>query len=57
VSGKQEELAQILGLSTVSVIQNLKFLAAEGLIETGYLEIRVPAVDQLKRWVELRDWE
>jgi CRP/FNR family transcriptional regulator, cyclic AMP receptor protein len=57
VPGKQEELAQILGLSTVSVIQNLKLLAAEGLIQTGYREIRVPAVDRLKRWVEVRDWE
>lgn len=57
VPGKQEELAQILGLSTVSVIQNLKLLAAEGLIETGYRQIRVPDIDQLEAWVESIDWD
>lgn len=57
VPGKQEDLAQILGLSTVSVIQNLKLLAAEGLIETGYRQIRVPDIDRLGAWVESIDWD
>lgn len=57
VAGKQEELAQILGLSTVSVIQNLKLLAAEGLIETGYRQIRLPDIDRLELWIKARDWD
>ena len=57
VSGKQEQLAQILGLSTVSIVQNLRQLAAEGLVETGYRQIRVPDVDRLERWVKTVDWE
>ena len=57
VSGKQEQLAQMLGLSTVSIVQNLKRLAAEDLIETGYREIRIPDVDRLQRWAKEVDWE
>jgi CRP-like cAMP-binding protein len=57
VAGTQEELAQILGLSMVSIVQNLKLLAADGLIETGYREIKVPDPDRLERWVEAVDWE
>lgn len=57
VSGKQEQLAHMLGLSTVSIVQNLKLLAAEDLIETGYREIRIPDVDRLERWVRAVDWD
>lgn len=57
VPGKQEELAQILGLSTVSVIQNLKLLAAEGLLETGYRQISVPDIDRLEAWIKSIDWD
>ncbi len=57
VPGRQEELAQILGLSTVSVIQNLKLLAAEGLVETGYRQIKVPDIDRLEHWIRAIDWD
>ena len=54
---KQEELAQIVGLSTVSVIQNLKLLAAEGLIATGYRQIKVLDLDRLELWINAVDWD
>lgn len=57
VLSKQEDLAQILGLSTVSVIQNLKLLAAEGLIATGYRQIKVPDLDRLELWIKAVDWD
>ncbi|MFM5950118.1 MAG: Crp/Fnr family transcriptional regulator [Novosphingobium sp.] len=57
VPGRQEDLGQILGLSTVSVIQNLKMLAAEGLIATGYRQIKVPDLDRLELWIKSLDWD
>lgn len=57
VQCRQEELAQILGLSMVSVAHNLKLLAADNLIETGYRRILVHDVSRLERWVHATDWE
>jgi CRP/FNR family transcriptional regulator, cyclic AMP receptor protein len=47
----QEDLGAILGVSAMTVAKSLALLKREGLIETGYREIRVPDRDRLKQWL------
>ena len=51
----QEDIAQILGLSGVSVGRSLKQLEKEGLLSTGYRCIEVPAPQRLADWVTVQD--
>lgn len=48
----QENLAHLLGLSTVSTAKHLKALGRLGLIETGYRSIRVPDRQRLIDWLQ-----
>lgn len=48
----QEDLAGILGVTTVTLSKNLAKLRDAGLIETGYRKIRVIDVDRLKAWLK-----
>jgi DNA-binding GntR family transcriptional regulator len=57
VQCRQDELCQILGLSSVSIVHNLKLLAAEELVETGYRNIKIPNADRLEQWIAAHDWE
>lgn len=47
----QEELAAMLGISTMTLAKALATLKREGLVETGYRQVRVLDVDQLQRWM------
>jgi CRP/FNR family transcriptional regulator, cyclic AMP receptor protein len=47
----QEDLAAILGVSAMTAAKSLALLKREGLIETGYREIRVPDRVRLKQWL------
>jgi CRP-like cAMP-binding protein len=47
----QEDLAAILGVSAMTLAKSLTLLKREGLIETGYREIRVPDRSKLKQWL------
>jgi CRP-like cAMP-binding protein len=57
VQCRQDELCQILGLSSVSIVHNLKLLAADGLVTTGYKNIKIPDADRLEQWIAEHDWE
>lgn len=47
----QEDLASILGVSAMTLAKSLGLLKREGLIETGYRQIRVPNRARLKQWL------
>jgi CRP/FNR family cyclic AMP-dependent transcriptional regulator len=47
----QEDLASILGVSAMTLAKSLARLKREGLIETGYRQVRVPDRARLKRWL------
>lgn len=51
----QEELAQFLGVSAVTIAKGLRILEANGLIETGYRRILVPDPVGVQRWLEAQD--
>lgn len=53
----QGELSQILGLSGGSIIQALKTLCEEQLIETRYGGLVIPDIAALEDWVRQRDWD
>ena len=54
VECRREDLAQIVGLSSVTVIQTLQQLASLGLVRLGYRHIHVPDVPGMERWVQAR---
>lgn len=47
----QRDLAELLGVSLVSIGTALKELEKEGLVETGYRCVRVPDKARLKAWL------
>lgn len=47
----QEDLASILGVSAMTLAKSLALLKREGLIETGYRQIRVPDRERLRGWL------
>ena len=51
----QEELAQLLGVSSVTIAKGLRFLARQSLIETGYRHILVPEAKRLQDWLQAQD--
>lgn len=48
---RQSDLAFTLGVSRMSLSTALKQLAALGLVETGYGEVRLPEPDRMADWV------
>ena len=55
VEGLQEDLAQALGVSDVTLSAALRVLADLGLVETGYRRITVPSAPRLRAWIEAQD--
>jgi CRP-like cAMP-binding protein len=51
----QEDLAQFLGVSSVTVAKGLRRLEAIGLIKAGYGHILLPDADRLQAWLEVQD--
>lgn len=51
----QEELAQLLGVSAVTISKGLRVLEGQALIKTGYRHLLVPDVERLKVWLETED--
>jgi CRP/FNR family transcriptional regulator, cyclic AMP receptor protein len=51
----QEDLAAILGVSAMTLAKSLGLLKREGLIETGYREVRVPDRSRLKQWLATQE--
>lgn len=49
---RQEDLGHLVGVSAVTIAQGLRRLADEGLIQTGYGEIRIPDPSALQAWVD-----
>lgn len=47
----QEDLANILGVSSMTVAKALATLRREGLVTTGYRQITVPDADRLRAWI------
>lgn len=50
----QRDLANLLGVTQVSIGNSLKELEREGLIETGYRFVKVPDEEKLKAWLQSR---
>lgn len=55
VEGLQEDLAQALGVSDVTLTTALRALADLGLVETGYRRVLVPSAARLRAWIEAQD--
>ncbi len=51
----QEDLASILGVSAMTVAKSLALLKREGLIETGYRQVRVPDRERLRAWLAAQE--
>lgn len=51
----QEDLASILGVSVMTLAKSLALLKREGLIETGYRQVRVPDRKRLKQWLATQE--
>lgn len=52
VNCRQEDLAQILGVSRVAVSKALKVLHSDGLVKMGYGTINLPDIARLLEWLE-----
>ena len=50
----QEDLAGMIGVTTMTLSKSLARMRDEGLIETGYRKIRVLDTDALKAWLKSR---
>ena len=50
----QEELAALLGASVVTLSKAMNLLKQQGLIETGYRNIRIPDTKRLRGWIKQR---
>ena len=48
----QEDMANLLGISAVTVAKAFKVLRGEGLLETGYRYVTIPDAGRLKAWIE-----
>lgn len=53
----QEELANLLGVSAMTLAKAFKMLRSEGLIETGYRYVSILNSDRLQAWIEERNWD
>jgi CRP/FNR family transcriptional regulator, cyclic AMP receptor protein len=53
----QEELANLLGVSTMTLAKAIKSLRCEGLVKTGYRYVSIPDPARLDAWVEERNWD
>lgn len=51
----QEDLAAVLGVSAMTLAKSLALLKREGLVETGYRQIRVPDRARLRRWLSAQE--
>lgn len=51
----QDELAKLLGVSSVTIAKGLRVLAGKGLIKTGYRHILVPNPERLQEWLKVQD--
>lgn len=51
IESLQEDLAGLLGVSTVTLAKALRRLRGEGLIETGYRHLRIADLPRLQRWL------
>lgn len=50
---RREDLAAMLGLSTVTIIHSLQKMESQHLVSTGYGRIIVPDLDALDNWIEI----
>lgn len=48
----QEDLANILGVSTMTIAKALSALRRQGLVTTGYRQILVPDAARLRAWID-----
>ncbi len=55
VEAVQEDLASILGVSAMTLAKSLALLKREGLIETGYRQVRVSDRKRLKQWLATQE--
>ena len=51
----QDDIAGLLGLSTVTVAKSLRKLKDAGLIATGYREVSILDAEGLQNWLDARD--
>jgi CRP/FNR family transcriptional regulator, cyclic AMP receptor protein len=51
----QEDLAGLLGVTTMTVAKALRLLRELGLIETGYRQVRVLDAERLREWFKAQD--
>lgn len=51
----QEDFANLLGVSTVTLAKAIKTLRAEGLIETGYRRMTIRDPEALQAWLAVND--
>lgn len=51
----QEDLAGLLGVSTMTVAKSLRLLRELGFIETGYRQVRVLNPLRLRAWIDAQD--
>jgi CRP-like cAMP-binding protein len=54
IESLQEDLANLLGVSAMTLAKALKVLRREGLVETGYRYVAVPDAARLQAWVDDR---
>lgn len=47
----QEDLANILGVSSMTIAKALSVLRRKGLVTTGYRRIQIPDIERLREWV------
>lgn len=55
ISCRQEDIAQMLGLSSVTVAKALATLTRANVLKTGYRYIEVPDITRLRDWVEANE--
>ncbi len=48
----QEDLANILGVSSMTIAKALSVLRRQGLVTTGYRRILIPSAQRLREWVD-----
>lgn len=51
----QDDLAQFLGVSSVTIAKGLRILVGQGLVKTGYRRIVVPNPDHVQAWLAAQD--
>lgn len=51
----QEDLANLLGVSTVTLSKSLRTLRDAGLIDTGYRQVLIPDPSRMEAWLAVND--